>query len=134
MIPGKKPNQTGLTERQKYNATRVLKCILEQRTDIVDEARPVAVLDDLDGSDSAASVQGEALAPAWNSVRVDPFADPHRAPGINTHGASTRRMFERLNRIFSKQDGNFLTIEVLRRLKRLKIFTAEIFAYYLFRI
>lgn len=57
-----------------------VKWILEVLTYVVDEAGPVPVLDDLHSSDSAPSVQREALAPAWDSVRVDPLPDPHGAP------------------------------------------------------
>lgn len=41
------------------------------------------MLDNLYGPDSTPSVQGEALAPAWNSVWVDPFPDPHSTPEEN---------------------------------------------------
>lgn len=49
---------------------------------VVDQSGFVSVLDDFHGSDSAPSVQGEALAPAGNAVWVDPFPDSHRAPGV----------------------------------------------------
>lgn len=37
-------------------------------------------------SHSAPSIQREALAPAWNSIWVDSFSDPHSAPGIRLDG------------------------------------------------
>lgn len=59
---------------------------MHQLAYVVDEAGPVPVLDDLHRPDSTPSVQGEALAPAWNSVWVDPFPDPHSTPGIEADG------------------------------------------------
>lgn len=56
--------------------------LMNQLAYVVDEARPVPVLDNLHCPDSTASVEGEALAPAWNSVGVDPFPDPHSTPRI----------------------------------------------------
>lgn len=50
--------------------------------DVVDKARPVPVLYNLHCPHSAPSVQGESLAPAWHSIWVDSFPNPHSAPGI----------------------------------------------------
>ncbi len=49
------------------------------------------MLDDLHRPDSTPSVQGEALTPAWNSVWVDPFPDPHSTPGIKVDGEKNVR-------------------------------------------
>lgn len=59
---------------------------------VVDEPRPVPMLDDLHCSDSAASVQGEALAPSWYSVRVNPLPDAHGAPGNEARESRDVRM------------------------------------------
>lgn len=53
-----------------------------QLANIVDEARSVPVLDNLHCPYSTPSIQGEALAPTWNSIWVDPFPNPHSTPGI----------------------------------------------------
>lgn len=61
-----------------------LKSDSERLAYVVDESRFVPRLGDVQGSDSAPSIQGEALAPAGNPVCVDPFPNPHRAPGVKT--------------------------------------------------
>ena len=62
---------------------------------VVDEPGPVAALDDLDGPHPAAPVQGEALAPAWDPVRVDAPAHTHGAPGGRGGGRGRERERER---------------------------------------
>lgn len=63
---------------------------------VVDEARSVPVLDDFHRPHPAPSVQGEALAPARNAVRMDPFADAHGAPEVHrgTEGRDRQRRCE----------------------------------------
>lgn len=47
---------------------------------IVDEAGSVSRLNHLHCSDSTPSIQGEALTPTWNSIRVDAFSNSHGTP------------------------------------------------------
>lgn len=101
------PAETISLEYQLFDVTLIhapegQKGCVYQLAYVVDEARPVPMLDDLHCPDSTASVQGEALAPAGNSVRVNSLPDPHSAPGIDTANGwnvRTRQMqFERFSR------------------------------------
>lgn len=46
-------------------------------TNVINEAWPVSMLDHLKGSDTTASIEGETLAPARHTFRMDSFSNPH---------------------------------------------------------
>lgn len=64
----------------KLGITNWHKVGIQQLANVVDESRSVTLLNNLHCPDSTSSIQGETLAPAWNSVWMDPLSNPHSTP------------------------------------------------------